>query len=253
MKLLVSGEGPSDIGACNNAQGQCSAADFNPGPMTVWLARLWEALLDYNLLDVPEAVVYVSESALAAKAKNSGKRLQNLRGKKQVAETGLYFTNAQQLGLMAKQLAADQAEPVMAVLFRDADGTRSASGQMWQAKWESMLNGFAAVVFDCGVPMLPKPKSEAWLLCAGQTSKHSHATLEDVSGNDDSPNSAKSQLDQFFGGHQSAAQLSEWSTSQPESWEQLQTMPSFQAFFDRFHMVADLILRPAAAQQQVQT
>ncbi|WP_202967628.1 hypothetical protein, partial [Comamonas testosteroni] len=66
-------------------------------------------------------------------------------------------------------------------------------------------------------------------------------------------NSAKSQLDQFFGGHQSAAQLSEWSTSQPESWEQLQTMPSFQAFFDRFHMVADLILRPAAAQQQVQT
>ena len=53
MKLLVSGEGPSDIGACNNSQGQCSAADFNPGPMTVWLARLWEALLDYNLLDVP--------------------------------------------------------------------------------------------------------------------------------------------------------------------------------------------------------
>jgi hypothetical protein len=191
MKLLISGEGPSDLGACNNAQGQCSDVDFNRGPMAVWLARLWESLLDYNLLDTPGAVVYVPETALAQKAKQSGSRMQRQRGKKQAAETGLYFSNAQQLALMAQQWAVDHDDAVMAVLFRDADGTRSAQGQQWQSKWDSMVSGFSSVAFEFGVPMLPKPKSEAWLLCAGQTARHSHAALEAISGNDDSPKSAK--------------------------------------------------------------
>ena len=143
MKLLISGEGPRDLGACNNAQGQCCDGDFNRGPMAVWLARLWENLLDYTLLDIPEAVIYVSENALAQKAKSSSPRMKRQRGKKQGVETGLFFSNAQQLGLMAQQLAADNETPVMAVLFRDADGTRSAPGQMWQTKWKSIVDGFA--------------------------------------------------------------------------------------------------------------
>ncbi len=244
MKLLISGEGPSDLGACNNAQGQCSDGDFNLGPMAVWLARLWEALLGYNLLDTPEAVVYVSESALAQRSKGSGNRLQSLRGKKQAVETGLFFINAKHLGLMARQLAANHADSVMAVLFRDADGTRSAPGQLWQAKWDSMVHGFAAAAFDFGVPMLPKPKSETWLLCAGQTTKHSHVAFEVISGNDDSPNSAKKQWDALMGSPQTAAQEANWCAENPADWENLFTMPSFKAFFDRFHEVATAILRP---------
>lgn len=244
MKLLISGEGPRDLGTCNNAQGQCSDGDFNRGPMTVWLVRLWEALLGYNLLDTPEAVVYVSEHSLAQKAKESGKRMQSLRGKKQESETGLYFSNAKCLGLMAKQLAEDHDDPVMAVLFRDADGTRSAPGQMWQTKWDSMVNGFASVTFKFGVPMLPKPKSEAWLLCAAQTGNHSHAALENISGNDDAPNSAKKQWDALMGNPQTAAQEVNWCTDQPTDWQNLLTMPSFKAFYERFHLVANAILRP---------
>ena len=57
MKLLISGEGPRDLGACNNAQGQCTGDDFNRGPMVVWLVRLWEALLKYSRWDFPDAVV----------------------------------------------------------------------------------------------------------------------------------------------------------------------------------------------------
>jgi hypothetical protein len=34
-------------------KGQCSDGDFNRGPMAVWLARLWAAKLDYNVLDTP--------------------------------------------------------------------------------------------------------------------------------------------------------------------------------------------------------
>jgi hypothetical protein len=247
MKLLISGEGTRDLGACNNAQGQCSDGDFNRGPMAVWLARLWEGLLDYNLMDIPEAVVYVSEQALSQKAKHAPQRMKRQRGKKQETETGLFFSNAQHLGLMAQQLAADTEAPVMAVLFRDADGTRSAPGQMWQTKWKSIVDGFASVAFELGVPMLPKPKSEAWLLCAGQTALHSHAAFESISGNDDSPNSAKKRWDAFMGSTQTAAQEVDWCANNPAYWKNLLTMPSFKAFHDRFHQVANAILHTTKA------
>ena len=211
--------------------------------MAVWLARLWENMLGYNLLDTPEAVVYVSETALAQQAKKSGKRMQSLRGKKQAVETGLYFGNAKHLGLIAQQLATDHADSVMAVLFHDADGTRSAPGQMWQSKWDSMVNGFASAAFDFGVPMLPRPKSEAWLLCAWQTAKHSYDALEDISGNDESPNSAKVQWDAFMGSQQTSEQEADWCAYNPGDWHNLLTMPSFKAFYDRFHEVAKSMLR----------
>ena len=213
----------------------------------IWLQRLWAALLNYELLNFPGGVIFVSETALKQASKQGGGRMQRLRGVNKPAETGLYFSNAKQLGLKALELQGADDAPIMAVLFRDADGTRSAPGQLWSAKWQSMLDGFSAADFGCGVPMLPKPKSEAWLLSTTKPGDHSHEALENISGNDNSPNSAKSQLDHAFGGHQSTAQLSEWCQDHPESWEQLQTMPSFKAFFDRFHAVADLILRPAAA------
>lgn len=88
MRLIVSGEGTSDLGACNNAQGQCSGEFFDPGPMAVWLARLWEALLHYNLLDIPDAVLFVSETALAQQTKQAGKRMHPLRGNQPAAAEG---------------------------------------------------------------------------------------------------------------------------------------------------------------------
>lgn len=245
MKLLISGEGPSDLGTCNNAQGQCCDGDFNRGPMAVWLARLWESLLNYNLMDIPESVVYVSEHTLAQKAKESPQRMKRQRGKKQEAETGLFFSNAQQLGLMARQVAVDNETSVMAVLFRDTDGTRSAPGQMWKTKWKSIVDGFASVAFEFGVPMLPKPKSEAWLLCAGQTANHSHAAIESISGNDNSPNSAKKQWDVLMGSTLTAEQEADWCANAPADWQNLLTMPSFKAFYDRFQEVAHAILHPA--------
>lgn len=247
MKLLISGEGPSDLGTCNNAQSQCCDGDFNRGPMAVWLARLWETLLGYNMLDTPEAVRYVSKQALAKTGKDAVKRMQKQRGKKHEPETGLYFSNARHLGLMAQQFAMEQDDAVMAVLFHDTDGTNSAPGQMWQSKWDSMVSGFASASFDFGVPMLPKPKSEAWLMCAGQTAMHSHAALEDISGNDHSPKSAKDRWEEFMGSPQNAASEADWCASNPTEWTNLLTMPSFKAFYERFHQVANAILHPARA------
>ena len=57
--------------------------------------------------------------------------------------------------------------------------------------------GFQAEAFDLGVPMLPKPKSEVWLLCAVQRHQYvSCARFEEISGNDASPKSAKKRLDE---------------------------------------------------------
>lgn len=249
MRLLISGEGPSDIGACNNAQGVCTDGAFSPGPMAIWLTRLWEALLNYDLLAVPEAVIYVGEHVLAQDAKQSRGRMQPLRGKNKQAETGLFFSNAKQLGLRAKKLLLDSDAPLMAVLFRDTDGTRSAPGQLWQTKWDSIVNGFEAAEFHFGVPMLPKPKSEAWLLCASKQGNQSHAALESISGNDKSPNSAKAQLDEGLGRHHSAAELAVWCKTNPVDWTQLNTMPSFKTFVDRFHVVANAIIAPNSAVQ----
>lgn len=247
MKLLISGEGHSDIGACNNAQGECLDSAFEPGPMAIWLNRLWQAVLGYNLLATPGAVTFISESALDLAAKNSRGRMQASRGKKQQVETRLYFNNAKQLGLRAKAMFFEFGTPVVAVLFRDTDGTRSTPG-MWRPKWESMLNGFQAAEFDFGVPMLPKPKSEGWVLCALQKGVHSYEALEDISGNDKSPNSAKTKLREAMGGHKSATELADWCLVNPNDWTRLLTLPSFKAFLDRFNHVASAIVGPQARQ-----
>lgn len=237
MKLLISGEGISDMGACNNAQGQCSGDDFTQGPMAVWLVRLCEILIGYDLNTIPEAIIYISETKLAQAIKANGGRMQALRGKKHGAETGFYFNNAKQLGLIAK---SDTEQPVIAVLFRDSDGTNSAKAGEWKTKWDSIINGFSAAEFDYGVPMLPKPKSEAWLLCAAREGNHSCADLEDISGNDNSPNSAKLQLEQTLGKNCRGKELTHWCSNHPNDWTQLQTMPSFKMFHQRLKVVWEL-------------
>lgn len=50
---------------------------------------------------------------------------------------------------------------------------------MWTDKLESMKNGFKEADCILGVPMIPKPKSEAWLLCACKENAYQHcAALE---------------------------------------------------------------------------
>jgi hypothetical protein len=62
-----------------------------------------------------------------------------------------------------------------------------------------MLDGFREEGFDAGVPMLPRPKSEAWLICAFKNHPYiSRETLEDRSGNDSSPNNLKHELQRLL-------------------------------------------------------
>jgi hypothetical protein len=242
MRVLLSGEGPTDLGCCTNAQGQCEGDDFKIGPMTVLLAQAAEPCLGYDLLTTPGCLMYVGESELCVVAKGIPRRLLPTRGKKHGAETGYFYSSAMALGMQALELGAQLNEPVLAVLFRDSDGTRSSPSTLWANKIKSMRDGFALVECNAGVPMVPKPKSEVWLLCAAQPEVLNCEPLEDISGNDNAPNSAKDRLDAVFEKHKSGDELCDWLTEQPADMVRLQTMPSFEAFHEDLDRVLNHLL-----------
>lgn len=127
-------------------------------------------------------------------------------------------------------------DEVVAVFFRDADGTASADRGQWAAKFQSMLNGFEEEGFRRGVPMVPKPKSEAWILCALKYRYQNCDSLEERSGNDRSPNSLKDELDAHAGQRLSGVDLVAMVEKREVDINRI-AMPSFAAFRIRLEEV----------------
>jgi hypothetical protein len=233
MIVILSGEGPTDLGQCNNGQGICSEEQFQAGPMAVLVDQMLEQRLCFSPSTIPGAYRYVSESALKDREglRKSESRKVSFVGKKRDQETGYFYINAWMLGDIAFEIEASLGDESIAILFRDCDGTRSTMAGLWEAKWESMIDGFKRSGFTKGIPMLPKPKSEAWLICAAKNHPYQGCeALEDISGNDDSPNSAKKTLEEAFGGHRSATEICEWLEANPFDINRAESMPSFNAF-----------------------
>jgi hypothetical protein len=245
MIVVLSGEGPTDLGSCTNAQGVCSDEDFAPGPMCVLLERLIEPRLQYAVRSVPGVVHYVSERALGEKArerKANGRRFL-APGAKHVQETGYFYANAWDLGAMALEIEQAANDDTIAVLFRDNDPMRSDPATLWSMKWQSMKQGFERAGYPRGIPMLPNPKSEAWLVCAAKEQPFQHcAVLEELSGNDAAPDSAKSRLARELGGVKSAHELNDWLETLDFNAGGACDMPSFSAFHGRLHEVMDTLI-----------
>lgn len=207
MRLLCSGEGPTDIGRCGQWD-HCNGADFDPGPMA-WLAdQVAESRLQFSLVGLG-MMHALSKQALQQKAKSL--KPPRLRGRNRPAETAYYFRNARALACAAVALSAQLEDDVVAILFRDADGTQSAGRGQREDKLKSMLAGFAFEGFARGVPMIPQPKSEAWLLCALKPKQpYQHCdSLEAASGNDRAPNALKHRLAAALGYAPSAVELAQ--------------------------------------------
>jgi hypothetical protein len=246
MLLILSGEGPTDLGSCRTMLGSCSEADFQPGPMAVLLDQALSPLLGYSMLhETPTAVNFISEAGLSEYERQlkENRRGVVLPGKKGAKETAYFTKNAWALGALSHELEQASEDKGIAVLFRDCDGTRSSGTSLWQDKCDSMQRGFQRAGYPRGVPMLPKPKSEAWLLCAAKKSPYQHcAVLEGLSGNDDSPNAAKKKLDAAFGGHRTGAELCDWLEENLFDSTQARSMPSYAAFHDRLlETVSDVL------------
>lgn len=236
MIVVLSGEGPTDIGCCN-INDSCSIPDFTAGPMTVLIDELIDQKLNYSPLAVsPSTYRYYSERALSNRAKARKKdRPFILSGKKHAQETGYFHINAWMLGEIAVELEQAEDDKSIAILFRDSDGTNSSKRDHWQVRHDSIESGFKRANYERGVPMVPRPKSEAWLLCAAKSTPYQNCDqLENLPGNDNSPNSAKGELDKALNNQTSARNLVQWLQSIGFDHNAVAIqMPSFEAFRDR--------------------
>ena len=223
MFLVLSGEGAADIGIDRQ----------QIGPMTKWVDSWMARRCGYSLVEY-QAYTIVPKSALADRAKQMKPR--SRKGKKQQSETRYFYNNARALALLVGEMGADD---VVAVLFRDGDGTASSERGEWQDKVQSVLDGFAAEQMVTGVPMIPKPKSEAWLLCALRDGYQNCGRLENESGNDAAPNSLKQQISQHLGEPATRELLNGTIDDNRLDLEQITDMPSLTMFKDRLDAVLD--------------
>jgi len=201
MFFLFSGEGATDLGLCAHQGLACNHDTYEYGPMAVFVDQIVEKDYSYSILEAT-CCGFVSKQRLKEKAKElkPPKRPPLFAGKKRPLETGYFFLNARAMAICAREKEAQINSEVVAVLFRDSDGTASAGRGLWPDKRKSMLDGFAEEGFLRGVPMIPKPKSEAWIICALKADPYVGCDpLEDRSGNDRSPNSLKGELERLLG------------------------------------------------------
>jgi hypothetical protein len=231
MYFLFSGEGPTDTGICHGNALECHSDGFDYGPMVIMVDHIVEVHWDYSLIESLEFGC-VSRSCLVAMAGEL-----RLPGAKSSIETTYFYRNARALALCAKKIEQERNCVVIAVLFRDTDTTASAGRGLWRNKWDSIIAGFEDEDFERGVPMIPKPIMEAWLICALKEHPYTGCeVLEDRSGSDKSPNPLKAELSDLCGGLTNREALCEMVRVRQVDVEQL-GMPSFSAFRKRLEQV----------------
>lgn len=237
MLLLLSGEGPSDLGRCAMPVGQCDGDAFEAGPMAVLVDQIVQEVLCYSVLrDAPASLRYVSKQLLgeAIGEQRQNKRMVSLTGKKRAEETGYFMKMAWAFGTLAQQIEAGEGDCAVAVFFRDSDGTHSVRDGDWAQKWASIEGGFIRARFERGVPMVPRPTSEAWLLCAARTVPYQNCgALEELPGNQESARHPKKELARVFGEEKSSQALREWLEEQSFDPDRAMEMGSYRAFRER--------------------
>lgn len=187
MHLVLSGEGKTDIGLFSYENGE-----FIPAPMYYIIDKIIEKKLSYSVYEnTPTEITFIPKDELIKICKG----FKVLSGKKQGQETAYFYKNAVGLSKIAKQKCEEKDDnDVIAVLFRDCDGTGTSSSTLWTDKIKSMEIAFEQEKIN-GIPMIPNPKSEAWLICALKSNPYQHCEqLENRSGNDNSPNNLKDEL-----------------------------------------------------------
>lgn len=188
MYLMICGEGSTDIGSFD-----CTTHTFLPSAMYYMIDKLIQSRLKYSLYDTtPENIHYVSRGELSKISKG----LVVLRKPKTPYETGVPNKQARALAKLAQDKKKELQTKVIAILFHDTDGTNNSERTLYKDVYNAILDGFKVESFDNGVAMVPKPKSEAWLLyCMDRFLSpiifKQPNDYENLPGNDNSPNSAK--------------------------------------------------------------
>ena len=186
-KMVVTGEGKTDMGICNNQAQVCSGVDYDIGPVALLLIKLLEKhlpqrnadLLDFNHPESFVTFIYRNWFNDQPKAKNRVRQSKKIR--KGFAE---HARKSEALASYAKENCHQ-----IAAYFHDTDGTRQElqdDPQRRRHLVDAINEGFRAAKFsECGVPVVPKPTSEAWFLCALKKDHYQHceALETQLSGN----------------------------------------------------------------------
>ncbi|HHX2503729.1 TPA: hypothetical protein ACU8BH_001105 [Neisseria subflava] len=194
MIFLLSGEGKTDFGQKNPTNG---GVTVEYGPLSYILSKMVEEKFCYSPIELdnsnPDGCFYFfSKSELCDYSKNlsNSRKLTGMPGQKSSSLKG-HGRLAFALGLKAIEISAEKNDEVIPVFFRDTD---NSTNRDYIDKLESIKDGFTrAKTGPKNIPVLAKPKSEAWLLCIADDYCHG-SVYEEGPANDDSPNSLKKQL-----------------------------------------------------------
>ena len=147
MKFILAGEGSSDLGTT------LPDGTLKKGAMTL----LVDAIADKCCSMMPDYHL-VSESELKSLKKQDRRNTMG-RGKEHKPYEEV-FLSAQYLGKYSKTVFPDE-EQAGVVFFKDSDGTNAAPKNRWESIVKAMQAGFENSGNQYGVPMVPRPKSEA--------------------------------------------------------------------------------------------
>jgi hypothetical protein len=147
MFFLFSGEGSTDLGVSTSDAIVCQGHDDVVGPLAIMADHVVKGIQGYSIFDVG-CYGYVSERNLSNRAAQlkAAKKVLRLPGKKQGKETRYFFNAARLLSRIAKEIEAEIEEDVVAVMFRDSDGTASAGRGLWNDKSPKSLKGELAKI-----------------------------------------------------------------------------------------------------------
>ena len=227
MYFVIIGEGTNDI-ACTS--------DGREGRFVSVLRKLYEeiALDDFGFISV-------TKGDLANKLPHSAGHKVEIRGLKRKAADLLYKERAARaLALIAKSKKAEFGE-VGAVYFSDLDYTRSEvsnSHLYYEYVVKAVEKGFAnADGYKLGIPMIPRVRSESWLLCRYQDAPYQDCTsYEEMPVNDRSYSSGKTALAKYF--RCSIDEIYSHIDFDDIDWERVKA-PSFLFFRRRFRHVVE--------------
>lgn len=239
MFFLFSGEGPTDLGTCTNPECINKDENYLLGPLAFVVDQLVEEKHHYSIIDA-NVVAFVPRAMLKAICK-SGKlkpgRKISLPDNEESKETELFFRNARALAYIAKEYADESKDEVVGILFADTDKNNDRGN--FDSKYKSMLDGFAQETFSRGVPMIPKPVSEAWFLCAidkKQNPNMNCSSLEEETYGSGNQHQLKNQLENKLAAKPDREILCEKVKSQEINFA-LVDLESYKKFKNRLHDV----------------
>jgi len=231
MLFLFSGEGPTDCGVPMFSDRICTGENFQPGPMMVLASQIVEGMDGYSPLDSAccGLVARTEMNAVIDRHRHNWKSAK-LPGRRRAQDTQYFQRAARALARLAVRWSAENHDDVVAILFRDNDDHQSTPASLWTARKDAVYAGFKEEGFARGVAMIPRPTSEAWLLCALKERPYEQCeALEERSGSPNSKRPLKKELAEILGTEPTRELLCELVTAGKIDSGRI-AMPSFTAF-----------------------